>query len=566
MTKVSRRQALAILGAGAGGLAAVYATGASSKEGASSQPAAKGDHFRHGVASGDPDASSLIIWTRITTDLPELDVTWRVAADPGFTELAASGTVRTGSANDWTVKPLVTGLQAGRVYFYQFTAQGDPSPIGRTRTLPAVGPDRLGIALASCSNFAFGHFNAYGAIAKDEDIDFVLHTGDYIYEYGGADSWGEKTGAAIGRRHLPAHETVTLQDYRTRHAQYKSDEGSQAMHAAHPLLCCWDDHESTNNPWKDGAQNHQADTEGSWQTRRAASVQAYYEWMPIREPEAGRTRLEFWRTYVFGDLATLVTLETRHTARGMQIDYETWKPKLEASQDYESFRRDVIGDPDRAMLSPGMEDALRSALSHSREINQPWRLIGNASPIARMLVPDLVGAGVLEAPGADALDAHTRLAWLGQHRLPFYTDTWDGYPAARERFYDLCKSVDVQDLIVLTGDSHSFWLNTLADAAGNPMGVELGTAGITSPGDFVESGFSHEQSSALDAAFADLLDEVVWTDNSHQGYVRLVLETGQARTDFVAVRTVLQPDLHTRILRTSALFPASVTVRLADAG
>jgi phosphodiesterase/alkaline phosphatase D-like protein len=164
------------------------------------------------------------------------------------------------------------------------------------------------------------------------------------------------------------------------------------------------------------------------------------------------------------------------------------------------------------------------------------------------------------------LDAHTRLAWLGQHRLPFYTDTWDGYPAARERFYDLCKSVDVQDLIVLTGDSHSFWLNTLADAAGNPMGVELGTAGITSPGDFVESGFSHEQSSALDAAFADLLDEVVWTDNSHQGYVRLVLETGQARTDFVAVRTVLQPDLHTRILRTSALFPASVTVRLADAG
>jgi alkaline phosphatase D len=560
MTRISRRHALALLGAG--GLAAVYATGSRAGEDNAPRAAAKGERFRHGVASGDPDASSLIIWTRITTDLPELEVSWRVSEDPAFSEVAASGTVKTGSDQDWTVKPLVTGLQAGRVYFYQFTVQGDASPIGRTRTLPLVGPDRLGIALASCSNYAFGFFNAYGAIAKDEDIDFVLHTGDYLYEYGGEESWGEKTGAALGRCHLPAHETVTLQDYRTRHAQYKSDEGSRAMHAAHPLLCCWDDHESANNPWKDGAQNHQPETEGSWHTRRAASIQAYYEWMPIREPEAGRTRLDFWRTYVFGDLATLVTLETRHTARDLQVDYESWKPKLEAAQDYERFLRDVIGDPERAMLSPGMEQALRTALSRSREKNQPWRLIGNASPIARMRVPDLVAAGVLEAPGADALDAHRRLAWLGEHNLPFYTDTWDGYPVARERFYDLCKSVDVRDLIVLTGDSHSFWLNTLADAAGSPMGVELGTAGITSPGDFVESGFSHTQSSALDAAFAELLDEVVWTDNFHQGYVRLVLQTGQARTDFVAVRTVLQPDLNTTILRSSTLRPDAGTLRL----
>ena len=558
MTVISRRDALALVGAGS--LAAACATGKAGEEAASFQAAAISERFRHGVASGDPDTTSLIIWTRISTDLQELDVTWRVAEDPDFTQLAASGTFRTGSATDWTVKPLVTGLQAGRVYYFQFTAEGEPSPIGRTRTLPSVGPDRLGIALVSCSNYAFGHFNAYGAIAMDEDIDFVLHTGDYIYEYGGDDGWGEETGSVIARRHLPAHETVSLQDYRTRHAQYKSDEGSRAMHGAHPLLCCWDDHESTNNPWKDGPQNNQPETEGSWEIRRAAAVQAYYEWMPIREPEAGRSRLEFWRTYVFGDLATLVTLETRHTARGMQVDYETWKPKLTTMQDYESFRRDVIGDRDRAMLSPGMEETLRSALAHSRERNQSWRLIGNASPIARMLVPDLVGAGVLAAPGDDALDAHKRLAWLGQHSLPFYTDTWDGYPAARERFYDLCKSVDVQDLIVLTGDSHSFWLNPLTDEAGNPMGVELGTAGVTSPGDFIESGFSIEQSRALDAAFADLLDEVLWTDNLHQGYVRLVLHADQARADFVAVRTVLQRDLSTRVIRTAALMNDGVTV------
>lgn len=563
MTKISRRHALTLVGAG--GLAAACATNGAGNETSPTQAAALSLLFRHGVASGDPDATSLIIWTRITTDLPDLEVTWRVAADADFKTVVASGTAATGSERDWTVKALVTGLQPGQVYHYQFDAQGEVSPAGRTRTLPVSGPNKLGIALTSCSNYPFGFFNAYGAIANDDEIDFVLHTGDYIYEYGGASGWGEDTATIIGRPHDPPHEIVTLQDYRTRHAQYKTDQGSRAMHAAHPLLCCWDDHESANNPWADGAQNHQPDTEGLWETRRAASVQAYYEWMPIREPEAGKSRLDFWRTYVFGDLATLVTLETRHTARGQQVDYEAWRPKLQTPEDYEVFRTSVIGDPARAMLSPGMETDLKAALASSRKSNQPWRLIGNASPIARILVPDLVGAGVLSAPDDKALDAHKRMAWLGAHNLPFYTDTWDGYPAARERFYDLCKSVDAQDLIVLTGDSHSFWLNQLADEAGNPMGVELGTAGITSPGDFVESGFSTEDAAALDTAFTDLLDEVLWTDNLHQGYVRLVLQGDRARADFVAVRTVLQPDMNTETIRTVVLQHDGISVSVTDA-
>ncbi len=190
--------------------------------------------------------------------------------------------------------------------------------------MPTGRLDRLGIALASCSNYAFGFFNAYDAIAKDPAIDFVLHTGDYIYEYG-QDSWGGEVSRLIGREHQPAHEIVSLADYRMRHAQYKSDSGSRAMHAAHSLLACWDDHESANNPWTDGAQNHQPETEGDWAQRRAASIQAYFEWMPVREPEwleqKGRSRMQFWRGYSFGDLATLFTLETRHTARAKQIDY-----------------------------------------------------------------------------------------------------------------------------------------------------------------------------------------------------------------------------------------------------
>jgi alkaline phosphatase D len=562
MTRISRRDALALVGVGGFAAACASPPAASSAFQSDASPASK--VFLHGVASGDPDASSLIIWTRITTDQTDVEVTWQVAVDDAFSSLAAFGTFMTGAGRDWTVKPLASGLESGRTYFYRFSALGETSPTGRTRTLPRTGPGKLGLALASCSNFVFGHFNAYAAIARDEKVDFVLHTGDYIYEYGGPDGWGNETAAAIGRPHDPPHEIVTLQDYRTRHAQYKSDEGSRAMHAAHPLICCWDDHESTNNPWTGGAQNHQPDTEGSWTDRRAASVQAYYEWMPIRDPEGARSPLEFWRTYVFGELATLVTLETRHTARGLQVEYEAWKPKLSTPEDFDEFRKHVIGDPSRRMLSDAMEADLQSALEASRERGQNWRLIGNAIPMARVLVPDLVGAGVLPEPGEDALEAHQRLAWLGAHQLPFYTDTWDGYPAARERFYDLCKSADVQDLIVLTGDSHSFWMNALADELGNPMGVELGTAGITSPGDFIESGFSPDQAAALDKAFADLLDEVIWTDNMHQGYVRLVLATDSAKADFVAVRTVLQPDQTTRVIRSFTLLHEGVSIALID--
>ena len=152
------------------------------------------------------------------------------------------------------------------------------------------------------------------AIASDSEVDFVLHTGDYIYEYG-ANEWGGDIARRLGRVHEPPHEIVSLADYRRRHAQYKSDPDAQAMHAAHSLLACWDDHESANNPWAGGAQSHQRDSEGDWAARREASIRAYFEWMPIREPGPGRTRAQFWRSYTFGDLATLFTLETRHTAR-----------------------------------------------------------------------------------------------------------------------------------------------------------------------------------------------------------------------------------------------------------
>ncbi|MFN4018914.1 MAG: alkaline phosphatase D family protein [Erythrobacter sp.] len=509
--------------------------------------AANDGPFRHGVASGDPDPTSVVLWTRLTTS-GDVRLVGEIAADPEFTAIALRSDLTTGPERDYTVKWLAGGLEPGRAYYYRFILDGEVSPIGRARTLPTGRLDRLGIALASCSNYVFGYFNAYEAIAHDPGVDFVLHTGDYIYEYG-HDGWGDAVGKALGRRHDPAHEIVSLSDYRRRHAQYKTDPGAQAMHAAHTLMACWDDHESANNPWTGGAQNHQPASEGDWQARREAAIRAYFEWMPVREPEwldrKGASRAQFWRSYSFGDLASLTTLETRHTARAEQIDYAPLLDKAVDPAAIARFRREVLEVPGRRMISAECEADLARSLRQSVAAGQPWRLIGNAVPIARTNVPDLVGLGILpdpDAPGAPfagaALDNARILAAKGRAGLPFYPDTWDGYPWARERFYDLARKAGAADLIFLTGDSHSFWANSLRDAAGRPAGIELGTAGITSPGDFVESGFGDELSRALDKAFADHIPEVVWTDNMHQGYVRLDLQRSAAEATFIAVDTI----------------------------
>ena len=556
-TEVSRRQTIALLAAGAAGSCAT-----AEPEPATRTPLANAV-FLHGVASGDPRADSVVLWTRVETTAPREPVIWEVARDAGFADIVQRGDSIADADADHTVKVVPDGLAPGATYFYRFTVGGTSSPIGRTKTLPVGRLDRLGVALVSCSNHAFGFFNAYDAIAKDPAIDVVLHTGDYIYEYG-AGEWGDDVAQVIGRRHEPPHETVSLADYRARHAQYKRDAGSLAMHAAHPLIAIWDDHESANNPWTGGAQNHQPDAEGDWAARRAASIQAYYEWMPLRPPGPGRPE-EIWRAYSFGDLATLVTLETRHTGRGEQVDYLDHVASIVSPDARDAFMRDVIGDPDRRMLSAEMESDLAAALKTSVDAGQPWRLIGNPSPIARMLVPDVVGMGVLTPPAdpADASDPAAVLAWKGQWRLPFYTDTWDGYPAAREAFYGLCRDAGASDLLVLTGDSHSFWTNRLHDDQGAPMGVELGTAGVSSPGDFVESGFGRDVAEALDRAFETAVDEVVWTDNLHQGYVRVVLTPETADATFVAVDTVLSSDYRTMVLREETIIRRGGSLDLA---
>jgi alkaline phosphatase D len=284
----------------------------------------------------------------------------------------------------------------------------------------------------------------------------------------------------------------------------------------------------------------------------------------VREPGLGRSRMQFWRTWVFGDLATLSTLETRHTARARQIDYGPYKKTINSFADAAAMERDAIGAPGRTMLASELEADLVATWTSSKQAGQPWRLIGNPMPIARTRVPDVVKLGLIPDPAKQEkpLSAALDLAWKGKWNLPFYPDTWDGYEWARERLYSQARAAGVNDLVFLTGDSHSFWANRLADASGRAAGIELGTAGITSPGDFIESGFDSQTSARLDAALAEHNPEVVWTDNLHQGYVRLVLTPQAGSASFIAVSTVTSRRYQPRLISQWTLTPGSDGLQL----
>jgi len=517
--------------------------------------------FAHGVASGDPEPNSVVIWTRVSGSKDPVAVDWYVARDSEMLDVVSHGQVTTNAQRDHTVKQVVDGLEPGKRYFYQFVVNGTTSTLGQTKTLPVGHLERLVIAVVTCSNFPFGYFNAYEVIANDDEVDLVVHLGDYIYEYRARGGYGGATGRRIGRNHKPGHETVSLEDYRIRHAQYKGERESIAMHARHPLIVIWDDHESANNPWMGGAENHQLN-DGDWFARRAASKQAYYEWMPIRDPGPGGSLLQYWRHFKFGDLASLITLETRHTGRSKQY---TWSGRLddfEGAADANAFYDDVVGAPDRNMLSAEMERFLESELAESARAGRRWRIIGNQSIMAKMKYPELNEPffddlrNELGRSGRSRLDNLTRLGYL---QLPGDLDAWDGYPAARERFYQLGKDAGVRDLLVISGDSHSYWANALYDADGASMGVELGSTGITSPRSLLDLGL--EGLARWDQSLAANNKEVVWVDGRYRGFIRLDITHDRVHADFVTVTNVETRDYETQIVHALDIESSNGTLR-----
>lgn len=496
--------------------------------------------FMHGVASGDPGTDSVVIWTRVSPDESQPGsravVVWEVATDEAFTDMRAKGEAVTGMSRDWTVKALIGDLEAGATYYYRFRIGDHYSPVGRTRTLPEGAVDAARFAIMSCSNYPFGYFNVYDLVAREDDLDAVIHLGDYIYEYS-REGYGGETGAALGRNHEPAHEIVTLADYRTRHAQYKADPASRAMHARHPIIPIWDDHETSNNSWKDGAENHDPANEGDWETRRRAALQAYYEWMPVREPEM--TPEAFFRSFSYGDLLTITALETRLMARAQQFEYSDVIPTLQTPEDVERFRNDILWDETREMLGAAQLDYFDRTIRNSVASGQPWRLVANQIIMAKVTAPDLT-PHVTEADIAaleqqwDQARAFVKSSALG---LPTNLDAWDGYPAARERFYDLAREAGENGMIVVTGDTHTWWANDLTDRSGAHMGVELGTHSVTSP-----SPYRKEFLGGKGAEYALLTtrdnDDVRYLSGEHHGFIHLTVTKAAARAEYRAVDTV----------------------------
>ncbi|MEO9971078.1 MAG: alkaline phosphatase D family protein [Hyphomonadaceae bacterium] len=542
MNDLTRRNMLALSGGGA-------MLGACQTGGKIAAPYAGAVSFDHGVASGDVLSDRAIVWTRVTpadtSQTGSVTVIWQIFEDAGLTREVQAGAVQTSSARDYTVKVDVTGLQPARDYYYAFSVFTDAgivaSPSGRTRTLAASGTTPIRAAFVSCSNFPFGQFNVYDALSRQDDLDVIIHLGDYIYEYG-RDGYGGEVGKALGREHEPAGEITSLADYRTRHAQYKSDRALQRAHAAAPWICTWDDHESANNSYRTGAQNHTSPREGSWTSRKQQAVQAYLEWMPVRDPVQGAARSALWRRFDFGDLASLMCLETRLTGRSEEISWNARLTGVANDQIGQVARKTLqdVNDPTRTMLGGQQEAWLADQLESSSNEGKVWQVLANQTIMARAAFPNFpekIPAAqiekIVENAGSNG-PIVKRLIGMSAFGLPHNLDAWDGFPAARERLYEAAKSANAS-LVTLTGDTHTGWANGLKDAEGEPRGVEFGCTSVTSPGigEFV-SGVED-----LGQMYVDANDEVNWFDPDGNGFTLLDISAEAVRAEFYKVSSIV---------------------------
>ncbi|MGW4370250.1 alkaline phosphatase D family protein [Nocardia takedensis] len=483
--------------------------------------------FAHGVASGDPLPTGVILWTRVTV-APEATpgsglgeparVRWEVARDAGFTSIAAAGQVTATAEGDHTVKVDVAGLAPATDYHYRFTALDQTSPTGRTRTAPADAdsPDRLRFGVVSCSNWEAGYFAAYRHLAAREDLDAIVHLGDYLYEYGRG-KYGGRNGAV--RAHDPIQEIVTLADYRIRHGQYKTDPDLRDLHARLPFICTWDDHESADNSWSGGSSDHDPAVSGDWRDRKAASARAYLEWMPVRANGSGeQTRI--YRRLRFGTLAELSMLDLRSYRDREAEAVRGWR---------------TVDDPARTITGKAQMEWLTAGLA-SAPVR--WKLVGNSVMIAPLVFPPL-------EPATTA--AFTSVMGLPQGGIPLNGDQWDGYTADRNTLFRTLLDQRIGNVVFLTGDIHSSWAADLpVDAANYPGGPTVGAEFVVPS---VTSSSIGELLGAPPRTVAVPLEETIKGVNRHLRYVELeshgygVLEVTaeQARMDWFYVLDVEDP-------------------------
>ncbi|MEO9599779.1 alkaline phosphatase D family protein [Parasphingorhabdus sp.] len=516
---IDRRQLMAL---------GTFGLGALSVPASASLMGAKG--FTHGVASGEPSATSVLLWTRYAGG-KDSKLTAEISSNADFAGAQMVGEVDAKAERDFTAKIVVEGLNPNQWYFYRFVGpDGSKSVIGRTRTLPQGPTQKFNIGVVGCSNMPFGYFNAYAHAAQNTDLDLMIHTGDYLYEYP-IGSYPSAEEAVPGRVIDPAHEMVQLADYRLRYAAYRSDPDLQRIHQVLPMIPSWDDHEFANDAYKNGAQNHDS-SEGDWEVRKRVAERVYREWMPVRDMEFGSPR---WNEYQIGDLATLFFTESRIGGRDKPADLvEAIKGKSDISAALTAFRDDVWQDPERSMLGVAQEEWFGEALRKSKTSGTKWQVWSQQCVMGELMLPQDAKNWVPDdaPPFAKARIAVGALA--AEIGLPINFDSWDGYPQARERLLAAAQQAEA-DLIVLSGDSHNAWAFDLATQDG-AAGVEFAGHSVSSPG--FEAYTKGVNPDAVAKAVIETNDQLQWADTEHRGYMTVALTPEKATSTWNFLDTI----------------------------
>lgn len=521
--------------------------------------------FEHGVASGDPTSAAVILWTRVTPETDgDVTVGWEVATDEEFNTLITNGETTTNSDRDYTVKVDAVGLDSGTRYYYRFFVGQTQSTVGTTLTLPQGDVSSVTLAVVSCSNYPAGYFNVFDLIAERDDVDALLHLGDYIYEYARGE-YASDNAEALDRQVLPATELFSLSDYRTRYAQYHTDSSLQKAHAKLPFITIWDDHEVANDAWKEGAENHN-DGEGDYDERKSVATQAYFEWLPIR-PWSEGDHEDIYRSFSFGNLVDLHMLDTRLLARDEQLSYDDYL------DDDGNFDEDgltaALSDSTRTMLGATQLAWLQQQLSAS---TATWQVIGQQVLMGTMTLPAAVATQQLSISDYAALGQLAQIAarvaagdssvtdeesaYLAANQdlltdevvallelpdIPYNLDAWDGYAYEREVLLQTIKSLGV-NAVVLAGDTHNAWANNLSDADGDAVAVEFATSSVSSPGMEEYLGFAASEAETYEAAIVDMVDGLQYSNLLERGYLLVQLTETKASATWYFVDTILSTD------------------------
>jgi|SaaInlStandDraft_6_1057023.scaffolds.fasta_scaffold34255_2 alkaline phosphatase D len=453
--------------------------------------------FYHGVASGDPLSDRVIIWTRVTPKWDrKVSVKWKVSADSSLEDIIKYGVVTTSGVQDYTVKVDVVGLEPDTRYYYQFMALGANSIIGKTKTMPVGTVDSLKFVVLTGTNIEHGYFSGYASVAEQNDLDAVIHTGDYIYEYPPGKYGSSSYDPIPGREVIPAHELLKLDDYRLRYSRYRLDKNLRKAHQNHPFIVVWDDHEIANDCYVDGAQNHQTETEGDWESRKKAAMKAYFEWMPIRDES-------IYRTIECGSLAKLIMLDERLEGRTKQLK--------ENNPDFNNCDRTILGKQQYDWF-----------IDNITQSDKTWSLMVSQVNFSHWNV---------QRPHI---------------KKPKIKDKWTGYPCERNKILQTIIDNNIKNFVILSGDHHSSFAFEITEGVLDgyknsnyddyqPLAVEVVTPSMTSA--------NYDYFTTVDSAQA--IEKMYMNDpkNKHlkyldltkHGYLLITVSKPQIRADWYYV-------------------------------